>query len=185
MPKISGYANGGPIQAADQFVIARAGVNKSILGSEVDKAFIGARIYKTGNQTITDSVGDPIMWDAEDYDTDGFWPGGDNSEIVLPFDGVYIVTASIVWADTMGSPNVFDLGVTLNVDSGIGAVASSFAKASYNYATVSSPVGTFFGTAGAVLVANAWQDKAAGWDVMDSHAWWGVTQLAISLLKKA
>lgn len=33
MPKISGYAAGGDIQAGDQFVVARAGANKSILGS--------------------------------------------------------------------------------------------------------------------------------------------------------
>lgn len=33
MPKISGYAAGGNIQSTDQFVVARAGANKSILGS--------------------------------------------------------------------------------------------------------------------------------------------------------
>lgn len=34
MPKISSYPDGGVIQAGDQFVIARAGANKSILGNK-------------------------------------------------------------------------------------------------------------------------------------------------------
>lgn len=35
MPKISAYPDGGQIQAADQFVVARAGNNFSILGGKV------------------------------------------------------------------------------------------------------------------------------------------------------
>lgn len=35
MPKISSYPDGGAVQATDQFVVARAGHNKSILGSNV------------------------------------------------------------------------------------------------------------------------------------------------------
>lgn len=35
MPKISQYTDGGAVQSADKFVIERAGVNKSILGSQL------------------------------------------------------------------------------------------------------------------------------------------------------
>lgn len=64
-------------------------------------AFIGARVYRSSNQSISDSTETEIDWTVIDYDTDGFVDFGTDDTLLTVqtgFDGYYVVSAAVVWA---------------------------------------------------------------------------------------
>lgn len=70
-------------------------------GGGASSARVGARAYRTTNQTISNDVTTTITLDSEDFDTDGFHSTSANTErLTIPSgkDGLYLVSARVIWA---------------------------------------------------------------------------------------
>jgi hypothetical protein len=60
--------------------------------------FVGCALYKSGNQTISNSANNTLTWDSEHFDTDTFHSTVTNTDrITIPSgkDGYYLFTASV------------------------------------------------------------------------------------------
>lgn len=59
---------------------------------------VGARVWRSTAQTISDSTTTPISFDTERYDNGGMWVSGSPTLLRAVLSGIYLVTASIEWA---------------------------------------------------------------------------------------
>jgi hypothetical protein len=60
--------------------------------------FVGCALYKSGNQTISNSANNTLTWDSEHFDTNTFHSTSSNTErITIPSgkDGYYLFTAAV------------------------------------------------------------------------------------------
>jgi hypothetical protein len=64
------------------------------------KVLFGSSTNCRISKTVGSAVTSPIQWDTEDEDNGGFWDVAAPTNIVIPFDGVYIFTAGIALGDT-------------------------------------------------------------------------------------
>ena len=60
--------------------------------------FKGALLGRTTDQTIVNQTSTDVVWQAADYDTDGFWSGSGSANLIIP-NGITKVglTASVRW----------------------------------------------------------------------------------------
>jgi hypothetical protein len=66
-------------------------------------------LYRTTALTLTDGVVVNVAWNSEQVDTDGYHAAG-SANIVVPFDGLYEITATASCA-TAGTDSVFEMAV--------------------------------------------------------------------------
>jgi hypothetical protein len=82
--------------------------------------FVGASLYKTGNQSITTATTTTITWDAELFDTNAFHDNStNNSRITIPagYAGKYLVTSTISWGSSATGYRIAEIyknGATAN-----------------------------------------------------------------------
>lgn len=76
---------------------------------------IGAKVYRSTNQSIPDSSATEVEYDTEVYDEGGFWTVDFPKRLTAPYDGVYAVT---FYAD-FNSNNVGDRRATVNENGGV------------------------------------------------------------------
>jgi hypothetical protein len=90
----------------------------------------GCRLRRAANQSITTATDTTVTWDTEDQDTDGFITvSSDTITIPSGLDGVYAMTAYVVWAATPGATsNVrFEFaGTTGDFRTSVGASSVAF-----------------------------------------------------------
>lgn len=84
--------------------------------------FHGAKLLLTADQALTD--GQLIAWDTAEFDTDGFFSGGDPTRLTIPNDGQYVCGFNLDGGDLSivvpgTDQNAF--GVLLNSDLEIAA----------------------------------------------------------------
>lgn len=60
---------------------------------------VGAQIRRTTNQAIGNGTTTAVSFDTEDYDTDGFFAGGNPTRLTIPsgLGGTYIVSGVFWW----------------------------------------------------------------------------------------
>ena len=72
--------------------------------------FVGCQLYRTTNQTISNSSQTNIAWDAEPLDTNGFHDNStNNTRITIPSgkDGKYLINVLVKWdLNTSGRRNL-------------------------------------------------------------------------------
>jgi len=78
--------------------------------------YVGASVYKSGNQTIAPSTQTILSWDSEDFDTDSFHDNStNNSRFTIPAgkDGKYVITLTNLylsyWDREYGYESVIDI----------------------------------------------------------------------------
>jgi hypothetical protein len=55
--------------------------------------FSSARVYLTSDEILAASTPEELVWDAESWDTDGYWTSG--TDLVVPSTGIYLVVATV------------------------------------------------------------------------------------------
>lgn len=63
------------------------------IGTTQFTSFSGASVRLSVDQGIS-AGGENIEWDAEDYDTDGYWSAGDPTKFTVPEDGKYLISVA-------------------------------------------------------------------------------------------
>lgn len=74
------------------------------------------QVYLTANELFTQS-GLKVPWDAESYDTDGFWAATPNpTRLTIPtgLGGVYLVSFKMRLAEAMGDFEFLEMGILKN-----------------------------------------------------------------------
>jgi len=56
-----------------------------------------AKVYRSTNQTINNTIWTSIEFDVEDYDTDNIWISGSSTRLTCKTAGKYIITGHISW----------------------------------------------------------------------------------------
>ena len=56
-----------------------------------------SRVYRSSNQTISNTTDTAVSFNTEQYDTDDFWTSGQATRITIPVDGYYHITSMIAW----------------------------------------------------------------------------------------
>jgi hypothetical protein len=65
--------------------------------------FVGASVYKSGNQSIANNTTTTITWDSEDFDTNAFHDNStNNSRMTIPvgYAGKYSITGLVSWGSS-------------------------------------------------------------------------------------
>lgn len=142
----------------------RANAVSSTVSSEI-RAFIGCRIRRSTNQSISSGSEQVITFDTESYDTDGFHSTVSNtSRITIPagLGGKYRITANVEWAsDANGYRFIY---IKKNGSAYIGG-SSSGLTASVSYASHSLTVDADL-VAGDYIEVYALQNSGGGINVV-------------------
>jgi len=92
-----------PLGTAGQVLKVNSGATAPEWGAAAAAAtFVGCRLTKSADQTISNATNTAITFNGEDFDTDGFHNNvTNNSRITIPSgkDGKYLFTVSGYWAD--------------------------------------------------------------------------------------
>lgn len=79
-----------------EFLVWTDGINWYVISQANGTTFSGARIEKTGNQSIPSATTTALTWNTEIFDTDSYHDNAvNNSRITIPFDGYYSLSSSI------------------------------------------------------------------------------------------
>ena len=79
--------------------------------------FVGASVYKTGNQTISTATQTVISWDNEDFDTDGFHDNvSNNGRFTIPTGkgGKYLISATNLYLSHFSTSVQFFIDIFKN-----------------------------------------------------------------------
>jgi hypothetical protein len=91
------------IGTANQILAVNSGATALEWKTPATTGFVGASIYKSGNQSITTATTTTITWDAELFDTNTFHDNStNNSRMTIPagYAGKYLVTSTISWGSS-------------------------------------------------------------------------------------
>lgn len=127
---------------------------------------IGARIYKSTDQSISNNTTTAITFDTERWDTDSFHEGVTNpTRLTIPYTGYYVFGAGLEWATaaTASRREIFIRmnGTTRLVDDEVGVAVGNTANPRMNCASYYSfTAGDYiemmvFQNSGGALNANA------------------------------
>jgi hypothetical protein len=79
----------------------------------VTLSFVGCSVYRSSDQTgIVDSTPTNVLFNAENFDTDGFHSTSTNTDrITIPSgeDGLYLLCAMVEWIDNLGGVHAIRL----------------------------------------------------------------------------
>lgn len=174
--------NAGTLDADAFEVRVVAGVPTLYVGgAEVSgaSAFSGARVYKSGTQTLSTSValpGTAITFDSERYDTDLFHDTGSNtSRLTIPQTGYYSIKANIAFDNGTSGRRYGTLLVdgTTIIDRRLHAFGDS-ADVIINLST------DYFLTAGQYVEVYARQESGGNLDIVNTSN--GATEFMIHLI---
>jgi hypothetical protein len=114
---ITAFTDGSPLQAADEFVVARSGANYKIPGSALGAIFSGARAYSSTNISVPNNTLTAIALDSERFDTDSYHEGVTNpTRFTIPATGYYLVGGCVFWAGSSAGWRSIRLRVNATTD---------------------------------------------------------------------
>lgn len=95
-------------------------------GPSAGAAYLGAALSDfIAPGTIASNTWTPIAWNGVEYDTGGFWSGGDPITFVAPSTGKYVVLGSLVNTPPLA---VFGTGVRINFNNGVKILGYGYQK---------------------------------------------------------
>jgi len=103
-----------------QTLVADSTASTGLKWATPSTTFVGASLYKSGNQAITTATTTTITWDAELFDTNTFHDNStNNSRITIPagYAGKYLVTSTISWGSSATGYRIAEIyknGATAN-----------------------------------------------------------------------
>lgn len=90
-----------PVGSTNVFTIDNGG--NTAVNSVVSSAPRGALVYRTSNQSISNSTATAIQWQIEDYDNGNWWTSGSSTRLTVPSGISYVrISANVVWAGASG-----------------------------------------------------------------------------------
>lgn len=128
------------IGSTGQVLTVAAGVPSWATPAAGGSTFVGCRLYKTANQTMSNSTWTTITYDAESFDTDGFHSTSSNtSRITIPSGkgGYYLINVRVnIDANATGA-RLARLTVNTNeLFAGTEFAGSSAAASKYTFSTI-------------------------------------------------
>jgi hypothetical protein len=75
-------------------------------------SFVGASVYKSGNQAISNNTTTTITWDSEVFDTNGFHDNSVNNErmtIPVGYAGKYSITGLVSWGSDLDGYRIVEI----------------------------------------------------------------------------
>jgi len=120
---------------------------------------IGAKVYRSTNQTITTSTYTNMDFDVQEFDQGGLWKAGAPSRLTVPYAGIWFVSAHISFNNATGSTRRGNLKVsgTDAFDVGIGTADNGSTDV-----MVATPLRL---VAGDYVTFQAWHNKGSDLDV--------------------
>lgn len=135
------------------------------LETQERQRMIGARVYRTTNQTIPTGIGTLVSFDAERWDTDNCWSSAQPTRLVCNTPGWYMITCNIAWA--ANATNQRMISISLN---GTIRIARDTRGANPNGLTVQSVATIWPLTTGDYLEVLVFQDSGGNLDLYSSTA---------------
>lgn len=131
-------------------------------------AFSGARVYRTTNQSISNTTVAAIAFDAERYDTDSYHSTVSNtSRITIPTTGYYRVGATVAW--TSSSSGMRLIALELNATTDIAQDArTSVNPGAGSFQTRHTVSCDYYFTAGDYIELVVYQDSGGATNVLAS-----------------
>ena len=157
------FAMTGTGFAAAKLVSGDSLIKKNSLSGNRLKAssMPGARVYNTGTQSIASGVGTALTFTNADFNVGGTWSLSAPDRLTAKKAGVYVITASISWANDPAG--VRDLSLKVNGATSIMTVSSAPVP-SQNTAPIENCATTFRLRAGDYVQAIAFQTSGGALD---------------------